>query len=106
MVAAAVATRPSSPLQWSPEDCVSFLTETAGLPAAAAAAFSANQIDGAALLELTQTEAKDELALVLGHRKAVFRAINELKAATKANAKAKRQPTEPSHEIIHNPLDP
>ena len=56
MVAAATTQRSASPLQWSPEDVVAFLTDAKGpsLPAAAAAAFSANQIDGAALLELTQ----------------------------------------------------
>jgi hypothetical protein len=90
---AARTARPESPHEWTPEEVVGFLTDpkAAGLPQSAAAAFSANQIDGAALLELTTEEVRSELGLVLGHRKTLFRAINDLKAARKAaKTKAKR----------------
>ena len=41
-------TRPDSPQEWTPDDVVEFLTDpkAVGLPQSAAAAFSANQIDG------------------------------------------------------------
>ena len=85
---ASVRTRPESPREWTPEDVVEFLTDpkAVGLPQSAAAAFSANQIDGCALLELTTEEVRTELGLVLGHRKTLFRAINRLKATSRTTA--------------------
>ncbi len=87
-MAASVRSRPESPREWTPEDVVEFLTDpkAVGLPQSAAAAFSANQIDGRALLELTTEEVRSELGLVLGHRKTLFRAINRLKATFKATS--------------------
>ena len=87
-MASSVRSRPESPREWSPEDVVEFLTDPkeVGLPQSAAAAFSANQIDGRALLELTTEEVRSELGLVLGHRKTLFRAISRLKAMSKVTA--------------------
>ena len=87
-MAPSLRTRPESPREWSPEDVVEFLTDpkAVGLPQSAAAAFSANQIDGRALLELTTEEVRSELGLVLGHRKTLFRAISRLKAMSKVTA--------------------
>ena len=65
---------------WSEEQVVLWATE-AGLAGAIVTALQSEEVDGAALFELSTEEIRDELKLVLGQRKALERAITTLQRA-------------------------
>eukprot|EP01043_Picozoa_sp_COSAG02_P056488 COSAG02_NODE_6703_length_3412_cov_2.188651_1_plen_906_part_10 len=64
--------------EWSVDDVVEWATQHRQLVAAVAERLRAEDVDGAALIELSSDEIKNELKLTLGLRKALERAIREL----------------------------
>jgi hypothetical protein len=69
---------PSPVNKWSVDDVVDWATRHHDLVAEVADRLRAEDVDGAALIELTSEEIKTELKLTLGLRKALQRAIREL----------------------------
>jgi hypothetical protein len=72
------AATPTPVKEWSVDDVVKWATQHQELMAAVGERLRAEDVDGAALIELSSEEIKNELKLTLGLRKALERAIREL----------------------------